>query len=343
MDQTTSFPDSQPPHASPIPALGYCLVVLYRQTIFWAIVLSLFRPWRLLPSYLSNSNMLFQSLWKILFFWRAEEAHALTHVEPGYVLPDLELGSLRLDLPLDTIFPRRKPTGPAPSRQSSLPSTSITRNLWQPSRYNLPETKATCHICTDEFPSSMMVKLTACDHAFCAECLRTYTSGKLKEKRYPISCPVCFMHGAKDVCELVKRSFRYFCLANDFIDITQDVFQQLNLCEQELDRLNEVQLEVHAVVLSCPRYGTSNSPDCDMLTKNNAAVETQCMSTVKSTSRKTTSFALYPTVNTDGVKVVRRELQWVLPIDVPRIKNWIGWSAKRVGSIVLVLLSRTPV
>ena len=48
-----------------------------------------------------------------------------------------------------------------------------------------------CGVCNELYGATQIIRLPDCTHTFCRECLRTFTKTKIREGRYPISCPVC--------------------------------------------------------------------------------------------------------------------------------------------------------
>ena len=48
-----------------------------------------------------------------------------------------------------------------------------------------------CGVCNEVYGAAQIIQLPACTHAFCRECLRTFTKTRINEGRYPIFCPVC--------------------------------------------------------------------------------------------------------------------------------------------------------
>ena len=48
-----------------------------------------------------------------------------------------------------------------------------------------------CGVCNELYGAADIIQLLTCTHAFCRECLRTFTKTRINEGRYPIFCPVC--------------------------------------------------------------------------------------------------------------------------------------------------------
>jgi hypothetical protein len=116
------------------------------------------------------------------------------------------------------------------------------------------ERVVSCHICLEDIPGHDVLSIPHCNHSFCGECLLLYVAGKLKESRYPINCPTCVMMDRTDICkyqtimECTVMQIQLRCL-----DVTEAIFQQLELSEDDTDRLIEAQVQVHAVVIDCNR------------------------------------------------------------------------------------------
>jgi len=98
-----------------------------------------------------------------------------------------------------------------------------------------PPSFVPCRICLDDFPEAEAISIPGnCKHTFCKDCLLTYVTVKLKEGRYPIACPSCTTEGMD-------------------VHVTEGVLEQLDMSEENLERLIEAQLNSHAVSLSCIR------------------------------------------------------------------------------------------
>jgi len=143
--------------------------------------------------------------------------------EDGGELADLELSimststipqSTDIFLPIDTRH-TRKP-------QSNLPRTVLSPHSWpldgeDPNKQcglDTPQWTSRCVICMDDYELSEIVH-PACQHQFCRDCLQTYANGKLKEKRFPVSCPVCLMNGTEDNCTYTTACSRFADYLND--------------------------------------------------------------------------------------------------------------------------------
>ena len=48
-----------------------------------------------------------------------------------------------------------------------------------------------CTICMETLPIDFAMSITACEHVFCRECMKSHVVARLDEGRYPILCPVC--------------------------------------------------------------------------------------------------------------------------------------------------------
>lgn len=48
-----------------------------------------------------------------------------------------------------------------------------------------------CGICLDDFPEDDAVRIDACRHEICRDCVRGHVYAKIEEHRFPVLCPVC--------------------------------------------------------------------------------------------------------------------------------------------------------
>ena len=115
-----------------------------------------------------------------------------------------------------------------------------------------PETLVSCLICMDDHAEPDTLPIASCGHAYCRDCLSIYVSGKLKESRYPIHCPTCVTENRPDVREYASI-FLDCGYVIGHIDVTEDIFELLDMSEEDVDRLIEAQLRAHAISLSCIR------------------------------------------------------------------------------------------
>ncbi|KAF9531698.1 hypothetical protein CPB83DRAFT_881309 [Crepidotus variabilis] len=90
-----------------------------------------------------------------------------------------------------------------------------------------------CCICLDGFTSPDYFQIPFCEHTFCKVCLLTYVVGKLDERQFPITCPMCTTESKQ-------------------ILITEDVLEELELSEHDKDNLLESQLLQYSVPITCP-------------------------------------------------------------------------------------------
>ena len=80
-----------------------------------------------------------------------------------------------------------------PSTQNAENSSSSTNQTPD------PPSVVPCRICMDEILDQEAIFIPNCRHTFCKDCLSTYVSGKLKERRYPIHCPCCTTEDRTDI------------------------------------------------------------------------------------------------------------------------------------------------
>ncbi|KDR79183.1 hypothetical protein GALMADRAFT_63037 [Galerina marginata CBS 339.88] len=128
---------------------------------------------------------------------------------------------------------------PPEESSSTGPSTSFSRS-----------SAFECGICGDQLLAPEAMRIPVCQHTFCGECLRTYTSMKLREQRYPIACPSCLADG-------------------EVGGIEHEIIEKLNLQSKDMDKLMELQMSVHAVSLNCPSCKKSMHVDRQDYVANN--------------------------------------------------------------------------
>jgi len=104
-----------------------------------------------------------------------------------------------------------------------------------------------CGICGDEvrleskhfilsiFALPKAFKVPACNHLFCRTCLQTYTRVKVGERCFPIPCPGCLADPQSGSSNLEL-----------------DIIDQLKLSSEDSRKLLQLQIEIHAVILTCP-------------------------------------------------------------------------------------------
>ena len=66
-----------------------------------------------------------------------------------------------------------------------------------------------CGICFETLPLDDVASLDGCQHQFCRDCLRSYVSSKIEDRRYPISCPVCSVRAESEDHIGCKYTERY--------------------------------------------------------------------------------------------------------------------------------------
>ncbi|KAF8967707.1 hypothetical protein BDZ97DRAFT_1802901 [Flammula alnicola] len=94
-----------------------------------------------------------------------------------------------------------------------------------------------CGICCELHDVTEKLSLSDCGHVFCKECLTTFTKTKIQDGRYPIFCPECLAERPR-----ANKS-----------QVTEDIIQQLDIPQEQLNRLAELQLLAHSITLQCPR------------------------------------------------------------------------------------------
>ena len=116
-----------------------------------------------------------------------------------------------------------------------------------------PESTFECGICSERHDNGSKIFLVVCGHSYCRECVGALTRAKIEDNRYPIFCPDCLIDRSRaNKCrEFSLWSWNYSL--RDLSEITQDVFETLDLSSEELERLRDLQLRSRFVILECPR------------------------------------------------------------------------------------------
>ncbi|KAF7370312.1 RING-type domain-containing protein [Mycena sanguinolenta] len=94
-----------------------------------------------------------------------------------------------------------------------------------------------CGICFDRCPEDYVSRIPGCSHAFCRNCMQGYVVSKLRDKLYPIFCPMCATDQAR-----VEPGM-----------ITDDLVQMLGLDDKEYQVLQELQIASMSILLHCRR------------------------------------------------------------------------------------------
>ncbi|KAJ6581853.1 hypothetical protein B0H19DRAFT_1229069 [Mycena capillaripes] len=97
-----------------------------------------------------------------------------------------------------------------------------------------------CGICFDKYPEDYVSRIADCDHGFCRDCMKGYVVSKLKDKLYPIFCPI----------RSTAPTFTGAPLT-DYLVITDDLVQMLGLDDKEYQILQELQIASLSILLHC--------------------------------------------------------------------------------------------
>ncbi|KAF7356381.1 RING-type domain-containing protein [Mycena venus] len=92
-----------------------------------------------------------------------------------------------------------------------------------------------CGVCFDKYPEDYVARIPDCNHGFCRDCMKGYVISKLKDKLYPIFCPLCITDNAQ-----VEPGV-----------ITDDLVQILGLDDKEYQILQELQIASLSILLHC--------------------------------------------------------------------------------------------
>lgn len=56
-----------------------------------------------------------------------------------------------------------------------------------------------CIICMEKMPLDDVANVDLCGHKLCRDCMKSYVSSKIEERKYPIMCPVCSAQNTADM------------------------------------------------------------------------------------------------------------------------------------------------
>ncbi|KAJ7016425.1 hypothetical protein C8F04DRAFT_534211 [Mycena alexandri] len=92
-----------------------------------------------------------------------------------------------------------------------------------------------CGVCFDKYPEDYVSRVADCSHGFCRDCMKGYVVSKLKDKLYPIFCPMCVTDNAR-----VEPGV-----------VTDDLVQMLGLDDKEYQTLQGLQIASLCILLHC--------------------------------------------------------------------------------------------
>ncbi|KAJ7739824.1 hypothetical protein B0H16DRAFT_60002 [Mycena metata] len=92
-----------------------------------------------------------------------------------------------------------------------------------------------CGVCFDKYPEDYVSRVADCSHGFCRDCMKGYVISKVKDKLYPIFCPMCVTDNAR-----VEPGM-----------VTDDLVQMLGLDDNEYQTLQELQIASLSILLHC--------------------------------------------------------------------------------------------
>ncbi|KAL1748221.1 hypothetical protein HDZ31DRAFT_30262 [Schizophyllum fasciatum] len=99
----------------------------------------------------------------------------------------------------------------------------------------------TCPICFDKHPETDIARIRMCGHTLCRECIRSYILSKIRERSFPMRCPIC-------PTERPPREPGGKCLL-----VEEDLIQQTNIPQKDIEILEELQLAAYSVPIYCRR------------------------------------------------------------------------------------------
>jgi hypothetical protein len=82
---------------------------------------------------------------------------------------------------------------PTPVLQSS--STKGSVRMERSSQDHQDGPTLPCGICMDDLPGTSITSFRGCPHRLCQQCAPAYVQSKLRQHRYPVTCPTCMANG----------------------------------------------------------------------------------------------------------------------------------------------------
>ncbi|KAL1762826.1 hypothetical protein FB107DRAFT_198398 [Schizophyllum commune] len=93
----------------------------------------------------------------------------------------------------------------------------------------------TCSVCMDQHPETDIARIRMCNHALCRECMRGYILTKIRERVFPMRCPICPTEQPTREPGIIE----------------EDLIQQTNIPQKDLEILEELQLAAYSVPIYC--------------------------------------------------------------------------------------------
>jgi hypothetical protein len=111
-----------------------------------------------------------------------------------------------------------------------------------------------CGICLETCDQDDIARIDSCPHEFCRGCIRNYISSELKERHFPILCPVCkadkstkdASHGGALTLNATRHVFY-----SSFSVITILLAEQIGITEVEYEVWYELEIMAFAISIHC--------------------------------------------------------------------------------------------
>jgi len=100
---------------------------------------------------------------------------------------------------------------------------------------SLVQSVFSCGICMENHPEDSVARVDNCGHAFCRQSLREYIVSKLKERQFPIVCPLCSIEKER----------------TSPASITESLVHQVGIPNKEYVIFEEMQLSSVSIHVTC--------------------------------------------------------------------------------------------
>jgi hypothetical protein len=111
-----------------------------------------------------------------------------------------------------------------------------------------------CGICLETFDQDDIARIDSCPHEFCRECIRIYISSELKERHFPVLCPVCKADkSTKDASHggvLTLNATRHVFYSS-FSVVTILLAEQIGITEVQREVWSELEIMAFAISIHC--------------------------------------------------------------------------------------------
>jgi hypothetical protein len=110
-----------------------------------------------------------------------------------------------------------------------------------------------CGICMDDVPDEDVAHVEECQHAYCRDCLRQHIVTKVKDHRFPITCPTCAADtkSKREPAGARPRALVEDCLTDLLPVVSQHLVQTVGIPEKEYAVFEDLQLTAFSIPVSC--------------------------------------------------------------------------------------------